>query len=633
VVGVLQPGIADRDIFQMAVPLVFTPEELRQDELSLVVAGRLRPDFTVNQAQESMDAVAAHLALNDHDNTPIKGISIRPLKDVMASMSSDMKQALWLLLGAVGLVLLIACANVANLLLARGVAGQKDIAVRCALGATRRAIFVQMFTESVLLAGAGGLLGIGLGYTMLRALLASMPRFTLPWEADPQLSLPVLLFTLGVTILAGLIFGCIPAWYASRTDPGDALRSGRGAGTGVGSHRLQRMLVIGELSLALALLSGMGLAVHSFINLMRVDTGFRADHVLTFHLSNSRPQSSPPEKLVAYYRQLLSSIQSVPGVSSASVQTGTPLFPAHMTPFTVVGDSSASEPSTLPKTGLRTITPEYFKTFGVRLLQGRTLNEQDGASGVKVAVVNEEFVHTFLHGTNPLLHQISIKQSQSGETSPATPTQWQIVGVYHNVRSGSMREHPPEMLTSFWQSPTPDPVIAVRTAQDPDAMTRSIAAAIHSVDSTATLARPRTMEQIRAQVLGYDRFTMILFVSFGVVALLLAALGVYGVMSFSVQERTREIAVRMALGANRARVIAKIVEEGIWMACVGLGFGLLGAWIVGRGMRSTLFGIGAIDLGVLGTVAFLLMLAALLACLIPARRAASVDPMQTLRAE
>jgi putative ABC transport system permease protein len=188
VVGILQPGIADRDIFQMAVPLVFTPEELRQDNLSLVVAGRLRPDFTVSQAQESMDAVAAHLALNDHGNTPVKGISVRPLKDFMASMSSDMKQALWLLLGAVGLVLLIACANVANLLLARGVARQKDIAVRCALGATRRAIFLQIFSENLLLAGVGGLLGIGLGYAMLRALLASMPPFTLPWEADPQLS-------------------------------------------------------------------------------------------------------------------------------------------------------------------------------------------------------------------------------------------------------------------------------------------------------------------------------------------------------------------------------------------------------------------------------------------------------------
>jgi putative ABC transport system permease protein len=393
------------------------------------------------------------------------------------------------------------------------------------------------------------------------------------------------------------------------------------------------MLAIGELSLALALLSGMGLALHSFINLMRVDAGVKTDRVLTFNLSNSRPQSNTPEKLVAYYRQLLSSIQSVPGVSAASAQTGTPLFPARMTPFTIVGNSSESDSSIQRKTGIRTITPEYFKTFGIRLLQGRALNEQDGASGEKVALVNEEFVHTFLQGTNPLLHRISIKQPLSGESASATSTELQIVGVYHNVRSGSMREHPPEMLTSFWQRPIPDPVIAVRTARDPDAMTRSIAAAIHSVDSTVTLARPRTMEQIRAQVLGYDRFTMILFVSFGVVALLLASLAVYGVMSFSVQERTREIALRMALGANRARVIAKIVGEGICMACVGLGFGLIGAWIVGRGMRSTLFGIGALDLRVLGAVAFVLVLAALLACLIPARRAASIDPMQALRAE
>jgi putative ABC transport system permease protein len=633
VVGVLQPGIADRDVFQMAVPLVFTPEELRHDTLPLVVAGRLRPGVTITQSQDDMDAVTAHLTLSDPDDIQIKGASVRPLKDYMASMSGDMKQTLWLLLGAVGLVLLIVCANVANLLLARGMARQKDIAVRCALGATRRTIFAQMFMESLLLAGAGGLLGIGLGYSMLRALLASMPPFTLPWEADPRLNLPVLLFTLGVATFAGLFFGCIPAWYVSRTNPSDALRSGGNAGTGVGSHHLQRMLVIGELSLALALLSGMGLALHSFINLMRVDMGVRTDHVLTFYLGNAKPQSRSPEDSVAYYQEVLSRIQSVPGVSSASVQTGTPLFPAQITPFHIVGDSSEGESLALRKTGLRTITPDYFKTFGVHLVQGRDFNEQDGASGLKVAVVNEEFVHTFLQGKNPLLHRISINESASGQATPVTPTQWQIVGVYHNVRSGSMREHPPEMLIPFWQSPFPNPVIAVRTVQDPDAMIRSIAAAIRSVDSTVTLARPRTMEQIRTQVLGYDRFTMILFVSFGVISLLLAALGVYGVMSFSVAERTHEIAVRMALGADRARVIAKIVREGIWITCVGVGFGLIGAWLVGRGMRSALFGIGAIDLRVLGTVVFLLMLAALLACLIPAQRAASVDPMQALRTE
>jgi putative ABC transport system permease protein len=633
VVGVLRPGIADRDIFQMAVPLVFTPEEIRANVLSLVVAGRLRLSVSTSQAQQSMDAITARLAQSDHVDASVKGVRIRPLQDTMASMSSDMKQALWLLLGAVGLVLLIACGNVANLLLARGVVRQRDIAVRCAMGATRSAIFAQMFTESFLLAGTGGLLGIGLGYTMLSGLLAAMPRFTLPWEADLRLSLPVLLFALGVTIFASVSFGCIPAWYASRTDPSEAFRGGRNSGAGVGLHRLQRMLTIGELSLALALLSGMGLALHSFINLMLVDTGVRTDHVLTFYLSNAKPQLGAPEKLVAYYQQLLSRIQSVPGVLSASAQTGEPLFPPHTAPFTIVGETSESEPSTLRKTGFGAISPEYFKTFGIRLLQGRALNERDRASAVRVAVVNEDFVNNFLHGTNPLLHQVSIKQSVPGSTAAATSTQWQIVGVYHSVRSGSMREHPPEMLISFWQSPSPGPVIAVRTAQEPDSMIKSLAAAIHSVDSSTNLARPRSMEQIRAQVLGYDRFTMILFVSFGVIALLLAALGVYGVTSFSVEERTREIAIRMALGAHRGRVIIDFLREGFWMACVGLGFGLIGAWIVGRGMRSTLFGIGSIDLKVLGTVALLLLLAALLACLIPARRAASVDPMQALRVE
>jgi putative ABC transport system permease protein len=387
-------------------------------------------------------------------------------------------------------------------------------------------------------------------------------------------------------------------------------------------------------ALSLSLITGAGLAVRSFVNLMRVDMGVRTDHVLTFYLSVPKTQPKEPEKIAAYYKQILSSIQSVPGVSSAAAQTGTPLFRLYRpTAFTIAGEPAQDDLSMLPKTDLGSITPEYFKTFGIHLVKGRPFNDQDLASGVKVAMVNQDFVRTYLKGTDPLRQRILIRRPAPGETKPAPPTEWQIVGVYHDVRSGSMREHRPEMQIPFWQSPSPQPVIAVRTAEDPDSMIRSIAAAIRSVDPAANLSRPRTMEQIRTQVLGYDRFSMILFVSFGAVALLLATLGVFGVMSFSVAERTREIALRIALGAGRGRVVAKIIREGVWLACVGLGLGLLGAYFVGRGMRSTLFDVGAIDFTVLGAVTFLLLLAALLACLLPARRAASVEPMQALRME
>jgi len=634
VVGVLKPGISDRDLFEMAVPLVFTTEELHQDAVPLVAVGRLKPGISIKQAQDNMDVIAAHIAQRDVKSNQAKDTSVRPLREFMFSMSSGGKQTLWLLLGAVGFVLLIACVNVANLLLAKGMSRQKELAVRGALGATRKTIFVQILTESLFLAMAGGVLGIGLGYSMLRGLLAAMPRFTLPWATDTRLNLPVLLFTLSVTTFAGLLFGFIPAWHASRTNPGEALKSSGHTGLSIGRQRLQRGLVIGELAFALALLVGTGLATHSFVNLMRVDMGVKTDHVLTFYLSVSKSAPRDSEKIVAYYKQMLSGIQTAPGVLATSAQGTTPLFPLGMAPFTIVGESASnSDSSRWPKAGLGTISSDYFKTFGVRLMKGRFFNDQDLASGLKVAIVNEDFVHTYLSGTDPLRQRILIQQSKFGETSYTPPTEWQIVGVYHDVRSRSMREHPPEIQTPFWQNPSAEPVIAVRTAQAPDTMIKSIAAAVHSVDSAVTLARPRTMEQIRDQVLGYDRFTTILFVSFGAVALLLATLGVYGVMSFSIAERTREIALRVALGANHARVIAMILKEGAWLTCAGLCLGLIAAYFIGHRMQSTLFGVGAVDFMVLGSVTCLLMLAALLACLVPTRRAMSEDPMQVLRTE
>ena len=251
---------------------------------------------------------------------------------------------------------------------------------------------------------------------------------------------------------------------------------------------------------------------------MRVDTGISADHVLTFDLGNAKSQPKEPQKITAYYRQLLTAIESVPGVFSASAQTGAPLFPSRLTSFAIAGESSAdSNSSILPNSGLKAVTPEYFKTFGLRLVRGRTPDERDLPSGVKAAVVNQAFVRTWLHGAEPLGKLIAIPQPALDPASAVPPAEWQIVGVYHDVRSGSMRLQAPEILIPFWQRPSQGPVIAVRTAEDPDLMIKSIAAAVHSVDPAATVARPRTMEQIRTQVLGYDKFTTTLFVTFGVV--------------------------------------------------------------------------------------------------------------------
>ena len=632
VVGVLPAGFQDRLHAQLTVPLVFKPEEINHDFHWLLAMGRLKPGVTIKQAQADMNSVTAHIAETYPKSNKGWGSFVEPLKNDF--LSSDRIQTLWLLMGAVGFVLLIACVNVANLLLAKSMTRQKEIAVRSALGATPRTIFTQLLTESLLLALFGGALGVGVGYAMLRGLIAVMPDGTLPSEADLTLNLPILLFTLGATTLAGLLFGCIPAWLASRVDPAETLKEGGRTGTGVGRHRLRRILVIGEFTLALALLAGAGLAIHSFLNLQRVDLGVKTDHVMTFFLSvpDSRPKD--PERIVAYYRQILAAIQGVPGVAHASAQTGLPLEGSGFgMPFALADKPTYADPSQRPNTSFGMITPDYFQTFGIKLVKGRFFNDQDTASSVKVAVVNEEFVNKYLKGSDPLQKRVMVEQLIPGVTKLGPYQEWQIVGVYHNVRSRGFREDYPEMQIPFWQIPWPSAGIGVRTQEDPASMLKSIAAAVHSVDPQIALADPKTMDEVRHDVLADDRFTLILFTCFAAVALLLAALGIYGVMAFSVAQRSHEIALRMALGATRNRVVTLILKEGVILAFAGLGLGLVGAYFVGRAMRSTLYGVGAMDFSAFGVVGIVLLVAALLACYLPARRAASVEPMQLLRME
>jgi len=579
-----------------------------------------------------MDAVTAHIAQAYPKSNQGWGAFVEPLKNDF--LPSERKQTLWILLGAVAFILLIACVNVANLLLARGMSRQKELAVRSALGASRRTIFEQLLTESLVLATVGGVLGIGVGYAMLRGLIAIMPQNTLPTEADLRLNLPILAFTLAATTLAGLLFGSLPAWYASRIDPGEALKEGGRTGTGAGRHRLRQSLVIGEFALALSLLTGAGLAIHSFLNLLRVDVGVRTDHVLTFFLPVPESRPKDPEKIRAYYRQMLSSIESVPGVTSTSASTGLPLYgPGFGMPFTIVGKPAFNDPSMRPNTAYGMVTPGYFQTFGIQMIAGRTLTSQDTANSVKVGVVNEDFVKKYLKDTDPLQARISVEELVPGVTKLGPPQDWQIVGVYHNVHSRDREDGNPEMLIPFFQIPWPGAGIGVRTTGEPAAMVKSIAAAVHRVDPEIALAEPRTMDEIHDRVLSDDRFTLILFVCFAVVALLLAALGVYGVMSFSVAQRNHEIALRMALGSTRGRVISLIVREGLVLAGIGLSLGLIGAYFVGRSMQATLYGIGKLDLSVFASVATILLIAAIVACLVPARRAATVEPMQALRSE
>ena len=632
VVGVLAPGQPDRLDQWIIAPLAFKPEQLNHDFHWLLVMGRLKSGVTIQQAQANMDAVTANIAKAFPKSNTGWGAFVDPLKNDF--LPKERIQTIWLLLGAVGFVLLIACVNVANLLLAKGTTRQKEIAIRSSLGASRRNIFAQFLAENLLLALVGGLLGVGVGAATLKWLVVTMPRNTLPSEAELSLNLPILLFTFGASTLAGLLFGCGPAWYATRVDPGEALKEGGRSGTGAGRQRLRRVLVIGEFALALALLTGAGLAIHSFWNLTRVDLGVNTVHVQTFSLPVPDARPKDPAQITAYYQQMLTSIKSVPGVLDASVSVGLPLQgPGFGMPFTIAGAPDVADPSQRPGAGFGMVTPDYFKTYGIRVLRGRSFTDQDTATTVHVAMVNEEFVKKYFKGKDPLQQRINVEEIIPGVTKLGPYISWQIVGVFHNVRAGGFREDFPEIDIPFWQIPWPAASIGVRTAGDPEAMTRSITAAVHSVDPQIALAEPRTLDEVKSLMLANDRFIMTLFAAFAVVALLLAAVGIYGVMAFTVAQREHEIGLRMALGASRGRVVNLVLKEAFILALMGLGIGLVGAYFVGRAMQSTLYGVGKLDFTALAAVAFVLLCASLLASWLPARRAAAVEPMKALRME
>jgi putative ABC transport system permease protein len=632
IVGVLAPGATDRVQSELYVPLAFKPEYLNHDFHWILVMARLKPGVTVAQANADMEAVTKHIAEVYPKSNQGWSASVEPLQNDF--LNRDTIRALWILLGAVGFVLLIACANVANLLLARGTARQREVAVRGALGATRGQLFSQFLTESVALASIGGALGIALAWGFLKLILALMPPFTLPSEADVTLNVPVLLFTLGATMLSGILFGCAPAFQAVGLNLNETLKEGGRGGIGGGRQHVRHALVLVEFALALTLLGAAGLAIHSVWNLTHVDVGFRPDHLLTFDLPMPADRRPQPEQMLAFYRQMLEKVQALPGVTSASVSTGMPVYGANFgMDFDIVGKEVADR-SQRPGSRFNMVTPGYFQTFGIRILRGRAFTEADIAGGMPVAIVNSELVKKFFPDVDPLTQRISVDQLIAGVAKLGPPVTWQIVGVYENVRNRDPKDgNSPEINVPFPQSPWPGVLMAVRTVGDPASMSKSISAVIQSMDPDLPMADVKTMDQILDESIGGDRFAAVLFGTFAAIALILAAFGIYGVMSFAVAQRTHEIGLRMALGAGSSQVLGMILKEGMTVGGIGLLIGFAGAWGAGKAMRSLLYGIGAIDFTAFSAVAAVLLLSALLACYLPARRATQVDPMVALRQE
>jgi putative ABC transport system permease protein len=630
VIGVLRPGVNDRIPADLWIPLSLKPDEIANRQFRpLIVVGRLKPGVTIEQAQQEMNVIAQSQAERFPDSNSSRSVSVEPLQNNF--LTADRARNLWLLLAAVSFVVLIACVNVANLLLSRGAARERETAIRAALGATRWRLARLALIESLVLAAAGGALGALSGIWILRGILAILPRFTLPAEADPRLSLPVLLFTLGVTALSGLLCGAAQAWQASRADWNDALKKAGRSATGSGRRSLRHALVVAEFAMAVTLLAGAGLTILSFWNRTQVDLGIRTDHILTFGLPVNEGRFSSTAQIDDFYRRLLERFQAVPGVVHASVSApALPLqgagFPRQ---FSVVGQTYDAS-SLRPSAGVHMVTPEYFDTFGMGLVRGRALTAGDGPSAQRVAVVNERFVKRFLEGRDPLGQGVVMDQFV-----PGSPLEWRIVGVFRDVSNFEQFGDPgaPQIYVPFAQSPRPQAMVAVRAATSPETLRPSLAAAVQAVAPDLPLMEVRTMDQIVGERLAPDRLNIALYGGLAALALALAALGIYGVMAYTVAQRTPEIGLRMALGAKPTQVQFHILREGLTLAAVGLMLGLAGAYALGRAMQSTLYGTDALSLPVLLVVALVLLGAALVACYVPARRASAVDPMIVLRQE
>lgn len=595
------------------------------------IFGRLKPGVTPGQAQAELSVIDQRLPAG-RQGVPPEGwtISVEPLKNDW--LDKKLERNLWLLLAAVGFVLLIACVNVANLLLARGTSRQREMAVRAAIGASRKQVVAQLLTESLALAIPGGAIGVGMGWVLMKLVIVIQPGlFEQVSEAVIELNVPVLVFAVGVSLVAGIVFGCAPAWFAARLNLTETLNQGSQSVMGGRRGRTQALLVTAEFALAITLLAGAGMAIHSFWNLSHIDLGFRTTHVLTAFLTTPNTEHPNPEKITADARQLLDQLRAVPSVQSASLSTGMPLDGGGTFPFSIADrpDSSASQAD------FESVTPSFFDTFGVRLLKGRLLNDSDSAGSTRVAVVSDGFVRRFLPNVDPLAQRLVTTLPSPRYQKPAPVVEWQIVGEFREIRNGQhiTDTAQPEVYVPFWQAPFPNAGLAVQTASEPTQLVKSVKRAVAAAEPTHLLTDMTTIDHKVEDEYTGQRFGMVLFGGFAALAMVLSALGIYGVMAFAVAQRRHEIGLRMALGAQREQVMKLILSDGLRLALYGVGTGLLGVYAVGRLMRSTLYGVATFDLKSFAAVCLVLVIAAVVASYVPARRAARSDPMVALRYE
>jgi putative ABC transport system permease protein len=629
VIGVMPPGF---DVqfptnirVDMWLPLRIDPANFDRNNHFLYAIARLKPGISRDQAQTEMNLIATQLQQQYPETNAQKGVNIVPLrKQVVGNVESY----LYLLFAAVGFVLMIACANVAGLLLARVTARHKEVAVRIALGASRWRIIRQLLTESIILSALSGLLGLLFAYAGIK-LLVNLSPADVPRLHEIGLHVPVFLWTLVISLLTGVLFGLAPALQASRPDLNETLKQNAGRNPG-GFQRggLRNPLIVSEVALALLLSVGAGLMIKSFMRLQQVSPGFEVNNLLTMSIALPRQKYREPQQANAFFDQLVEQIKTVPGVKSVGGIDPLPFSNSNVTTSFLVEGAPAIPLSERPDVGERAVTPTYFETMGIPVLKGRSFTAQDRDNTPDVIIVNEALASR--HWPN----QDVIGKRLGFEDDPSKQEWRQIVGVVGNVKHQGLDAEPkPEVYFPYQQLPKNFMNVVVRTSSDPRTMISTIRSQIFTIDKDQPVFDIMTMEQRLAKSVASSRFVMLLLGTFSFLALGLAAVGLYGAMAYLVSQRTPEIGLRMALGARRIDVFKLVIGKGMRLVIIGMAIGLVASLALTRVMGSLLFEVTPTDALTFVIVSVVLLTVALLACYIPARRATNVDPLIALRSE
>jgi putative ABC transport system permease protein len=620
-------GFSRSNTVEAWLPLAFVPTDSRQTGVAsltrsarfLSVVGRLTPGVTIAQANAELSAIARQLASTHPETNRSVGARVVGLHEQAVGAA---RPALLLLLGGVGFVLLMACVNLANILLAQNAARQREMAIRSALGAARRRLMTQTLIEATLLALTGGLVALGALRWGIGILIAAAPA-DLPRLGEVHADTAVFGFTLAVSMMTGVAIGLLPATLGSRPELQSMLKdSGRGATSGRGHRRLRSALVVVEVALALVLTLGAGLLLRSFLAVLSVDPGFRSDHLLTLQMTVPGRYGTP-DQLRALYASLFGKLESLPGVIATGGTTRLPLGSTNVTTKVAV-DGTTIRASDWPEVEFRRAIHTYFTAMGIPVLRGRDFNATDGPKAPRVVVINETMARQLFGSGDPIGRRLRIG------TPDATPVT--IVGIVGNIRHSGLEAGPaPEVYTYYLQNPPVNPFIVIRTATDPSLLSAIVRAELQSIDKEISVYDIRPMDQVRSDAVAQRRFMLLLVSAFGLLALIMAAVGVYGVMTLIVTERTQEIGIRLALGADPGAVVRTVLREGMTLAALGVAAGFALSLVFAPVVATQLFGVTLLDPPTLTGVPILMLLVAALACYVPARRAIAIDPLDALR--